>query len=121
MTTILSLNPVYTEIDQRGQDVKLVLVNADEIIDTIVSPGHPKAASLWDDFTGMTNDLLGWNPTMTPEQAKLYALVGLIEKAYGIENGVPADETEAINEDEGDAFLEKAFEIAKKRLTNSKR
>ncbi|WFU49028.1 hypothetical protein [Sinorhizobium terangae] len=126
--TALSLNPVYMEVDQRGRDDKLVLVNADEVIDYVISPGHPNAAKLLNDFNSWAGKLLADNPAhMTPERAKFHALSALIEEAYGIEY-VPEDDA-AVSQEVADVVLDveaelakgASLEIAEKRLAGSER
>ena len=119
--TAFSLNPVYMEVDQRGQDDKLVLVNADEIITHIVSPGHPNAAKLLADFSERAVAICNYNRTMPLEAAKLAALIEMIEGAYGIDNGVPADDIDDISEDEEDALTEKLMATLRVRMAASKR
>ena len=83
--TIVTLRPEYVEFHRRAHDDEISLFNADEIIDSVVSIGHPHAERVLKDYTQLLEYNLDANvPRMTRSEAGMQALITMIERAYGI-------------------------------------
>ncbi len=82
----LKLKPVYMEVRNRDYDIEepIVLVNADEIVAAVVSPGHPNGQKLLEDYARHVRELMEANPQMQLYEAKFEALRSLFEELYDI-------------------------------------
>lgn len=82
----IKLTPVLMEIRSREHDIEepITLVNADEVIQAVVSGGHPNSAKLLSDYTRIIREIMRLNPQMPLHQAKNEAIGELLEELYDI-------------------------------------
>ena len=94
----LALDPVYMTVRPREKDEVLSLFNADEVIHSITSKfeGFAEANRLMSDFRSEFAYYSQYDGApMPPSEVKLLALIGLLERAYGLDVY-----TKAANKDE---------------------
>ena len=80
----ISLSPLYITLGQRGTDAPIAFLNADEVIDIIVSKGHPYTTEFIDEIELAITCLAEQTPEMSSEERKLNALIGVIERSLWI-------------------------------------
>ena len=82
---LITLRPEYVEFHRRAHDEQISLFNADEIIDAVISVGHPNATQVLKDYCElMEGDLAENFPHTTRSEAGMQAIITMIERAYGI-------------------------------------
>ncbi len=82
--TLVTLRPEYVEFHRRDHDEETRLFNADEVINSIVSTGHPYANRVLEDYLKIQGDLLAYGGRMSSAEAEKDAIVIMLELAYGI-------------------------------------
>ena len=87
-SSALTLDPVFMMVHPREKDEVLALFNADEVIHSITSKfeGLSEADKLMSDFRTEFEYCSQYEGYPMPSsEIKLMALIGLLEKAYGLD------------------------------------